>query len=355
MGRIDVKRLRYKAGAYYWQPTPAIRRLGFAPEPLGKDMAVAVRRAEALNRDVEAEKRRLATGEARGALPGSVGALIDLYQRSAEYQELASTTKVGYDSHLRMIRAKEERTPVREIRRADLRDIYQALIDQGHSHKPAAVLRMWAILLAFAVREEWITKSPAKDMRLHSARPRAILWTGEQRRKVIKTAMRMERRSVALGVVLLWVFGQRPVDTVRMQWSAWDGDSMEVEQSKTGTRLRVQATRYGRLWLARTPRQAVQIIVDERTGRPYTRNSFTKAFREVRDAAGLPPTLQLRDMRRTTTTELGSSGATDQEMMAVTGHKTRSMISLYAVPTAGQSVSAQARREQTRPRSGKST
>ena len=53
MGRVTVKRLRYTSGRYFWRPTPAVKRLGFAAEALGSDLARAVARAQKLNDLVE--------------------------------------------------------------------------------------------------------------------------------------------------------------------------------------------------------------------------------------------------------------------------------------------------------------
>ena len=53
MGGVKVRRLRCIAGRYFWRPTPAIRRLGFANEALGSDlghsMAQSVDRSLAAN------------------------------------------------------------------------------------------------------------------------------------------------------------------------------------------------------------------------------------------------------------------------------------------------------------------
>jgi hypothetical protein len=47
-----------KAGItnWYWQPSATLRRAGFKPEKLGKDDITAMRRAQDLNREVDAWK-----------------------------------------------------------------------------------------------------------------------------------------------------------------------------------------------------------------------------------------------------------------------------------------------------------
>lgn len=81
-------------------------------------------------------------------------------------------------------------------------------------------------------------------------------------------------------------------------------------------------------------------IVVRADGRPWREdiNVFRRKFRIIADAAGIPKTLTFMDLRRSGVTEMADAGATDNEMMAVSGHKTREMLGVYAKKTSIQAV-----------------
>jgi hypothetical protein len=54
--------------------------------------------------------------------------------------------------------------------------------------------------------------------------------------------------------------------------------------------------------------------------------------------------LQFRDLRRTGLSELGDAGATDNELRAVSGHRTRDIVATYVVPGNAQVSAAMKKR-----------
>jgi len=56
---------------------------------------------------------------------------------------------------------------------------------------------------------------------------------------------------------------------------------------------------------------------------------LARKAQDIRDHAGLPKDYWLADMRRTGATELAEAGASEDELRAVTGHKTRQILSTY--------------------------
>jgi hypothetical protein len=124
--------------------------------------------------------------------------------------------------------------------------------------------------------------------------------------------------------------------------------SFSITQSKRGARVRVPVMQETRRWIEETPRTSTRIIVSEATGRPFSTFHFGHEFARIRKAAGLPHDLQFRDLRRTALTEAGDSGATDDELRAMSGHTSREVLSVYVVPTGAQAAAAQNKRQRAR-------
>ena len=70
-------------------------------------------------------------------------------------------------------------------------------------------------------------------------------------------------------------------------------------------------------------------MICEINNKPYDRWWYAKLARRVREAAGLPKHLRIGDLRRTGTTRLANNNCTEDELMSVTGHKSREVVSVY--------------------------
>ncbi|WP_081505892.1 tyrosine-type recombinase/integrase [Azospirillum lipoferum] len=137
---------------------------------------------------------------------------------------------------------------------------------------------------------------------------------------------------MALAVRLALDIGQRQGDILALKWSDYDGTAFSLVQGKTKHALRVPVTPAMQALLGKLKRDAVQVIVSEATGRPYQKFHFGHEFARIRALAQLPAELQFRDLRRTAATELGTAGATDDEIRSVTGHRSRGVVAVYVRP-----------------------
>lgn len=339
--RLKVPRLRQKRSGYYWQPTPAIRALGFAPEALGKDVAAATARAEHLNRLVDAERRDAPDAHKQVE---NVANLIAHYRQSDRYDGLAPSTRPVYESILRKIERATGHYMVAGITRRDL-VVVRDKVRQVRGRKRAnAHLKLWRVLLEEAMNLGWRQDNPATGLggADHVARHR--IWTPAEVDAFCAKASAIGRASMALAVRMARDSAQRQGDVIRLRWSDWDGVAFTLRQGKTGMRLRVPALPGLAQMIAEAPMVALTILVNEETGRPYNSTTFRHVFRSVREAARLPADLQFRDLRRTALTELGEAGATDDEIRAVSGHRNRNIVATYVVPSDRMAAAAQAKR-----------
>jgi len=94
-----------------------------------------------------------------------------------------------------------------------------------------------------------------------------------------KRFLREARPSLRWAVKLALYTGQRRSDLVKMKWSQFDGEFIEVRQQKTGASLSIPFHKELRLELKNMPRVANTILVGER-GAPLTGSSLSVMVRK---------------------------------------------------------------------------
>lgn len=344
--RYLVAKPRKGGVAHYWQPWKSLRKAGFLPRRLSDDLPEAVRQAEALNAELDAYYRGSAPVPVK---PGSVKELIRLYERDDSFDSLAPRTQADYVYYLRIIERWAGDAPIGALTRKVIKEKYRQLVaERGRSigRKVVAVIRR---LLAFAIDEERLVgPNPAAAMRVKVGTKPTRVWTDAELSALVAAAERTGRPSVALAATLAAFLGQRPADVLALAWTAYDGSHVTLRQAKTGTLVRIPALPELAAALDSAPRTAVQIVISETTGRPYKSSHFEHTFSQVRAAAGLPADLKFFGLRHTAATNLGRAGCTDDEIRAVTGHRTRAVVARYVQPDSTMSGSAMAKLRRAR-------
>jgi integrase len=344
--RMTVPRLRKIAGRFYWWPTPAVQRLGFRSEALGRDAGAAAARARELNEQVERERQGLRPPAAE---PETVAALIRLYESDAAFRNRRATTRRVYQNVLRQIEKNEGQVPVKSITTRQLKAVYRELLTRGVA-VAALHMRVWRVLLKFAVGEDWITVNPGQDFTIEAAPARELVWTWAQIDAFCRAADAEGAPSMALAVMLAYDLAQRQGDVLALTWASRKPGGWLVRQSKTAAAvlvpLRWPETRRR---LAKVERgDSVQVVICETTGKAYRPDHFRHEFARIRKLAGLPGALQFRDLRRTAATEIGDGGASSQQIRSVTGHASDAMLKVYVQPTGTQAAAAQKGRRRTK-------
>lgn len=358
MGRDSVrhllaKRLSNGSVRYYWNPSATLRALGFVPEALGDDLRAAEDRARVLNQRADEARRERREGD-NGPPPGSVLALIGAFQKSEDYADLKPRTQRDYDVWMREAGQTFGALPVAALSRKVCKEWVRAVREargQAAAYHAGSVLRR---LLSWAASEDWIKDNPALRLRLKAPQARSHVWTAEDRAAFATAATAQGWPSMALAVELAFCIGQSPVDVWGLKWSDYDGRAIASARDKTGAGgAPIPLFPELRAALDALPRTSVFILVNEATGRPWIATSTRhKAFAAIRAAAGLPRHLQFADLRRTALTDLGAAGATDDEIRAVSRHKTRGVVAVYVRPDHRYVEAAQAKRRtkvRTRP------
>jgi hypothetical protein len=223
--------------------------------------------------------------------------------------------------------------------------MYQALKPGGLRTANGVMVmaqRLWNYGKRYHACELHIDQNPFLGMGLTRTDARSQQWTMEQVETFVKTADDTGAASIGTAALICYMFNQRTTTAITAPWTAWDGNALLVKQSKRGRLVWVPALPELRDRLnALKPNRsaAVQIVIDERTGRPYDEFSFSHRGLEIRRAAGIPANLQIRDLRRTGITETRAAGGSDHELQATSGNNPESL-QIYSVPSNAEAASA---------------
>ena len=121
-----------------------------------------------------------------------------------------------------------------------------------------------------------------------------------------------------LAMVLALCTGQRQGDLIKMTWGQYDGQWIDLRQSKGKRRVSVPIHRDLKKILDRVPKRSTLILTTS-TGLPWKSDWFRNRWRDASKAAGIKD-LHFHDLRGTAVTMLAEAGCSNAEIAAITGH-----------------------------------
>lgn len=345
---------------YYVPPKPARKAKILDAQPLGADPVKAVARAEELNRILDAWRARTAPQGAE-TIKGTIAWLAREFRQSVKYFTSKGTkTQRFYDQNLKVLENFKLKSGRRlgdlltnQIKPKHADKIYEVIQEiDPETKKPRklrkgnAVMQTARRLFNFGIRLEVVDKNPFSKMGLTGNPAREVVWEIDQLNKFVDEAITADRRSIGLTALMCYELCQREGDMLKITWGRYKDGTMHVRQGKTNTLVPVPVSEELRQMLDATPRrQDVSpdedfIVWSESTQEPYEERNFRELVSEIRAAAKLPKDLWIMDLRRTGLTELGDSGATEDEIMSVSGHLDRDVVRRYVLKTKIQAINA---------------
>jgi len=298
----------------WWEPSAAARARGARPVELDANrLTWSVRKATELNREPGGQKTRAAP------VGQTINLLIDDYTTSQRYRRLRDATRKGYDFNFRAIRAKWGPHLVADFSKPVMATWYETLFDDSGEWMALSLLRSMSLLFAHAELRGWRAEGSNPCQRLGMSVPkgrrRVASWA--ELDALVAAADRLGYHSVGHACVISTLQGQRQTDIITAQ----RGDFREVDlRGEDGTIWIWQLTRSKRGnagTLALHPETIARLadrlangpenghlLIDERTGQPYSVDLFGHRFVEVRTAAikagcATLKDMQFRDLRRT--------------------------------------------------------
>ncbi len=301
----NVKRVRAK-GRTYWYHRITGERL---PEEREERAA----RVLEINRTMK--------GTARKITPGSLADVIAQYKQAPEFRGLRDRTRHEYAIYMDLLSKTWGPHPVTSIERKHI-----VALRNNYAETPAKANRLVTVLrivLAYAIEMEYRRDNPAKEVNRLAMGAGHASWPDEAIERFLETASPMMVLALKLGLYT----GQREGDVLAMSWHDYDGERIQVVQSKTGTKLSIPV--HAALRLALDGQERVSpIILTTLTGRPFRGSNFRSNFGNARKAAGLVG-LTFHGLRYTAAAKLAEAGCSLKEIASITGHKSLAMIEKY--------------------------
>ncbi len=209
-------------------------------------------------------------------------------------------------------------------------------------------LAVLSILCKLAVDLEWIDRNPVVDIpKLTGGEYEA--WPDDKldafERYCDRHRLTIERTTFELAVGT----GQRLGDCLKMLWTDFDGEYMQVSQEKTKAKIWVYCPARLQAYLDTLPKKGRHILAKNLT-EPLGKRTVQKRIENVREAIGVKDGAQKlvpHGWRYTAARLLAEAGCSDSEIQSVTGHKTLAMVQKYRAQASQKTASrrAQERRE----------
>lgn len=252
---------------------------------------------------------------------GSIQAVLNTYQDSPKWRDLAERTRRDYAKHIRQIEREFGDFPLDALPDRRTRAEFLAWRDRMamKSRRQADyVFATFASILAWAHDRGLILANPCeKPGKLYRSGRAESIWTDAD-----EEAMRvMAPPRIWLAYMLAVWTGQRQGDLLRLPWSAYSGSHIRLRQSKTGRRVVIPVGAPLKALLDATPKQAITILTTT-AGTAWTSMGFSATWRKVVAKAQITG-LTFHDLRGTAVTRLAVAGCSEAEIATITGHSLR--------------------------------
>jgi integrase len=258
-------------------------------------------------------------------VPGSIDALIVSYYKLV-FPRLKDSTQSERRYILERFRSEHGSKPVRLLRHEHV-----AAIIAARAKKPNAannLLKTLHTLFEHAIAVNMITTNPASDVKKFKIQSDGFhTWTEAEVAQFEACHPVGSKARLALALLLT---GQRRSDVIRMGWQYIVGDAIKVTQEKTGTPLLIPLDIDPSLpaSLASVPKMNMTFLVT-RSGAPFTPGGFSNWFGAKCDEAGLPAQCTAHGLRKLVATRLANISCPEDEIKAITGHKSASEVARY--------------------------
>jgi integrase len=271
----------------------------------------------------------------------TVADLIAAWRRSEAWENLSKNTRITYGRALRHLSHEDmANTLATKASRKELLKIVSAVTTAFGHGAAGTLVTACQSMFRWAVDQEWIGVTPARDMRRNIKYGVFPAWSKDEYELAERHLPELIRRAVVLAAYTV----QRRGDLVKMKWSDYDGTTIHVIQEKTGAEVwvPVHPALKAELEAWRPAATVVPIrnnmgvnpndgtILITRTGRPWTGNNVSAQLQNgLEKIPGFPTGHNIHGLRKLGCTLLAEAGATTQEIQAWSGHKTTAQVQHY--------------------------
>jgi len=322
---VKAYRDRHKRMRYYYR-RKGLSTVALPGEPGSAEFMAAYAEADARaprsNAEIAAERA------AARVQPRSINALFIQYYQTAEFKELADSTRRAYRGQLDRFRAVHGDKGALSIGTHHLEAIFLAMAD-----RPEAAVNLRKRLrrvFRLAVRLGWRKDNPVTETEVARKRDRGIKgWSDAEIIQFEQHWPSGTRERLALALCLYT--GQRRSDVIRMGRQHVSSGRISVVQQKTAHRLKIRLH----------PKLADEIaahaeasgtnnltFLTTQSGAGFTVEGFGNWFRDACAAAGLKGKSP-HGLRKSAGRRLAEAGCSEKQIAAVLGHTTLGEVARY--------------------------
>lgn len=385
MAHLKIPGYRARARAsgtyYFWEPSPAQRAAGWQTIPFGRDQDAAIAGSRARNVEVAEWKTGRAMPDAiRAAVRrATISHAIARYRAEHLPHLRTDRARLTANSHLRAIEDLFGELLVDELKPHHVHDWRDRMLGRGKYTGQTALYAPHTThnrLRALRGLYNWMkkasiglaTSNPADDFDMPQPKGRKQVWERDDEGVFIAAALDLGLPSMALAMRFALYTAQRQQDVIGFtehslteidmlaspqldaQFRGKDGRifGWDLTQRKTETtgllpfdphmRTTIETTlRTNRARDRANGRLLTHLIVDDRTGLPFTEHGFIRTWQAVLDHAiaatgrKAMATLQWRDLRRTRVVRLKRMGLEREAIGSLTLHAAKSIDKMLEV------------------------
>ena len=273
---------------------------------------------------LEAEPAAIGTGRAK---PGSVSDVIGRYYADNSFMDLRPSTQAVYRGVLERLRGKFGDDSIRKFDAEQLSRLMTVMRDRPHA--AARLRKLFAQLFIIARRAKLVPFGfdPVRDTKP----PKAVTegyhrWTEDELEAFEEKHPLGTKPRLAFAMLL---YGAQRSGDVRFMTRATIADGrIRLDQSKTSTAVDVPVVQPLRDALDAGPLGAATLL-ETKDGEPFTPKGFYGMFKRACIAADLPH-CSPHGLRKSAARRCKDAGCSNEQGMAITGHKTEKEYLRYA-------------------------
>ncbi|MBV8770047.1 MAG: hypothetical protein JO094_14255 [Hyphomicrobiales bacterium] len=303
----------------YWQPSKAMRELGFSLVPCGPDGPDAWRKAADWNQRWQAYRRaKLSAGQSWPR--ESIGDAFDRYRATETFARKAPRTREDWERGWRRIRHVFGDCAPSTVTLEAIDAWYAAMlavIGVREAHRAMKIWRaLWVVMASLGFCDA--QADPSKGVRRITPKSRSATWTEGQIVRLVKTAWRKGYHGLAVIIAISWDTGFSPIDARRLCGADLSPDGFRIPRAKTGKAAigtisnRTRALMFAYLGDRKDEISSAKLFRNRRDA-PYSKDTLGDDFRVVREAVFPGDSRKLMDVRRSVA-KLANSIATNREL-----------------------------------------
>ena len=262
--------------------------------------------------------------------PDTFGELCTRYLGSNKFLLRAPITKQTYRNQIEPLRIQLDAIPLKQFQPKHI----AALMDQK-SGKPGAannVLKMLKILFGYGVRVGLMTANPAAHVEKESYTSEGSETWREEHKALFRAHWPLGSQQRTAFEIMINT-GLRIGDALKLGPQHIRDGRILIRTGKTGVELDLRVRPNLRLALDAAPTPHLTYLATTQ-GRTRSAKAAYTWFSDAATKAGLPPGYTAHGLRKGLLADMAEGKATDQQMMAVSGHKDPATIA--ALPRKGE-------------------